>query len=65
MLGAFWAYDGFTNVVALAGEIKNPKKNLPIAIIGGVLIVMALYVLINYAFMKAMPLQQLASLGRK
>ncbi len=63
MLSAFWAYDGFTNVTALAGEIKNPKRNLPIAIIAGVLIVMALYVLVNYAFMKAMPLQQLAALG--
>ncbi|HSN09488.1 MAG TPA: amino acid permease [Hanamia sp.] len=63
MLSAFWAYDGFTNVTALAGEIKNPKKNVAIAIIAGVLIVMALYVLVNYAFMKAMPLQQLAALG--
>ncbi|MDE3184240.1 MAG: amino acid permease [Bacteroidota bacterium] len=63
MLSSFWAYDGFTNVTALAGEIKDPKKNLPIAIITGVLIVMTLYVLANYAFMKAMPLQQLAALG--
>ena len=63
MLSAFWAYDGFTNVTALAGEIKNPKRNLPIAIIAGVLIVMTLYVLVNYAYMKAMPLQQLAALG--
>ena len=64
MLSAFWAYDGFTNVTALAAEIKNPKRNLPVAIIGGVLIVMTLYVLVNYAYMKAMPLQQLAALGQ-
>lgn len=63
MLSAFWAYDGFTNVTALAGEIKDPKRNLPIAIISGVLIVMVLYVLVNYAYMKVMPLQQLAALG--
>ncbi|MDP4286047.1 MAG: amino acid permease [Bacteroidota bacterium] len=63
MLSSFWAYDGFTNIAALAGEIKDPKRNLPIAIISGVLIVMVLYVLVNYAYMKVMPLQQLAALG--
>lgn len=63
MLSAFWAYDGFTNVTAVAGEIRNPKRNIPIAIITAVSLVMLLYVLINYAFMKAMPLEQLAALG--
>jgi APA family basic amino acid/polyamine antiporter len=63
MLSAFWAYDGFTNVTAVAGEIRNPKRNIPIAIITAVSLVMLLYVLINYAFMKAMPLDQLAALG--
>jgi len=63
MLSAFWAYDGFTNVTAIAGEIKNPQRNIPVAIISAVSIVMVLYVLVNYAFMKVMPLNQLAALG--
>ncbi len=63
MLSAFWAYDGFTNVTAIAGEIKNPKRNIPIAIITAVALVMTLYVCINYAFMKAMPLDELAAMG--
>ncbi|MEO8412465.1 MAG: amino acid permease [Ginsengibacter sp.] len=63
MLSAFWAYDGFTNVAAVTGEIRNPKRNLPIAIIAGVSMVMVLYVLVNYSFMKLIPLHQLASLG--
>lgn len=62
MLSAFWAYDGFINVTAITGEIKNPKRNVPIAIITGVSIVMVLYVLVNYVFMKVLPLNQLASL---
>lgn len=62
MLNAFWSYDGFSNVAAASAEIKNPKRNIPIAIITGVSIVLVLYVLINYAFMKAMPLHQLASI---
>lgn len=62
MLNAFWSYDGFSNVAAASAEIKNPKRNIPIAIITGVSIVLVLYVLINYAFMKAMPLHELASI---
>jgi basic amino acid/polyamine antiporter, APA family len=63
MLSAFWAYDGFTNVAAVTGEIKNPKRNIPIAIIAGVSIVMVLYVLVNAAFMKTLSLPQLAGLS--
>jgi APA family basic amino acid/polyamine antiporter len=62
MLNAFWSYDGFSNVAAASAEIKNPKRNIPLAIIIGVSIVLILYVLINYAFMKAMPLHELASI---
>jgi basic amino acid/polyamine antiporter, APA family len=63
MLNAFWAYDGFANLPAVAAELKNPKKNIPIAIITGVSVVLLLYLLINYAFMKSMSLHQLASIS--
>ena len=62
MLGAFYAYDGFANVAAVSGEIKNPKRNVPIAAITGVSIVMILYVLINYAFIHSLSLHGLAAL---
>lgn len=62
MLSAFWAYDGFANVAAVTGEIKNPKKNVPIAIVAGVSIVMVLYVAVNAAYMRTLSLNQLASL---
>src|SRR3954470_3221227 len=35
MLGALWAYDGWTNVTIVAGEVKRPHRNLPLALIGG------------------------------
>lgn len=63
MLSAFWAYDGFVNVAAISGEIKNPKKNIPLAVITGVSVVIVLYVLVNFAFMKSVPLNILAGLG--
>ncbi|MDB4921057.1 APC family permease [Mucilaginibacter sp.] len=63
MLSALWAYDGWANITFVTGEIKNPKRNVPLAIIGGVGIAMTLYVLLNYAYMKVLPVSQLALLG--
>jgi APA family basic amino acid/polyamine antiporter len=63
MLSALWAYDGWANITFVTGEIKNPKRNVPLAIIGGVGIAMTLYLLLNYTYMKVLPLSQLAGLG--
>jgi len=62
LLSALWAYDGWANITFVTGEIKNPERNLPFAIIGGVGIAMLLYVLLNYIYMKVLPLNQLASI---
>lgn len=55
MLAAFWAYDGWINIAYIGGEVKNPKRNIPIAFIGGTAVVLFIYVLLNYAYLKAMP----------
>jgi len=62
MLSAFWAYDGWTNISFVTGEIKDPKRNVPIAIIAGIAIAMTLYVLLNYTFMQVLPLSELAAI---
>lgn len=62
MLSALWAYDGFTNITYVSGEIKNPQRNVPIAIIAGVGITILLYVLLNVAYMQVMPVDQLAAI---
>ncbi len=64
MLSAFWAYDGWSNVSFIAGEIKNPKRNIPIAIMSGVAIAMLLYVLVNVAYMHVLPLDALRGVGQ-
>jgi basic amino acid/polyamine antiporter, APA family len=61
LIAALWAYDGCENLTALSGEVKNPQRNLPIALIGGILIVVAAYLLINAAYLRALPLPQLAA----
>jgi len=50
MLGALWAYDGWQNVAPLAGEVRDPQRNLPLAFVGGTLIVAALYLFVNVAY---------------
>ena len=50
MLGALWAYNGWNEVTYAAGEVKEPKRNLPRAIIGGIAIIAALYVFVNVAY---------------
>lgn len=47
MIGALWAYDGWNNITFLAGEVKNPARNLPLALIGGGFLVMGLYLFVN------------------
>jgi len=50
MLGALWAYDGWNNVTFMAGEIKNPERNVPFALIGSMLVIMALYLFVNVSY---------------
>lgn len=50
LLGALWAYDGWSNGAVVAGEVRNPQRTLPLALIGGTLIVGALYVFVNLSY---------------
>ncbi|MBN1632801.1 MAG: amino acid permease [Ignavibacteria bacterium] len=59
MLAAFWAYDGWNNIGYLGGEVKNPKRNIPIALYSGVIIVIIIYLLINFAFLYVMPVNDM------
>jgi APA family basic amino acid/polyamine antiporter len=50
LLGAMWAYNGWNEVTYIAGEVREPQRNLPIAIIGGIGIIAALYLFANAAY---------------
>ena len=52
LIATLFAYDGWINVGALAGEMKNPSKHLPMAIVGGISLVMAVYIVINVAYLR-------------
>ncbi|MDF2607030.1 MAG: amino acid permease [Bacillales bacterium] len=56
ILGTLWAYDGWVSVGNIAGELKNPQRDLPRAIIIGLSVIIAVYLLINIAIVKVMPI---------
>lgn len=60
LIATLFAYDGWINVGAIAGEMKNPGKDLPKAIVGGLSLVMAVYLAINIAYLWVAPASELA-----
>lgn len=61
MLGALWAYDGWNNITFLAGEVKNPERNLPLGLIISMFLVMGLYLLVNLGYYHVLTPTEVAS----
>jgi APA family basic amino acid/polyamine antiporter len=59
LLAAFWAYEGWNTVGFLGGEIKNPNKNLPLALFFGMLVIIGAYVLVNFTYLYVLPIDQI------
>ena len=61
MLAALWGYDGWNNMPMAAGEVRDPGKNMPRALIGGMILVMAIYCVINFAYLYVLPYSEVAA----
>jgi APA family basic amino acid/polyamine antiporter len=61
MLAALWAYDGWNNMPMAAGEVQQPGRNIPRALVGGMIVVMVIYCLANLAYFYALPLGQVVT----
>ena len=61
MIGILFAYDGWTDSTYVAGEVKDPQRNMPIAILGGTALVIAVYVLTNFAYYHVLSPNEVAS----
>jgi APA family basic amino acid/polyamine antiporter len=59
MLAALWAYQGWANVAMVAGEIEKPERNVPRALIFGMLIVIVVYLVTNVAYFYALPFSEI------
>jgi APA family basic amino acid/polyamine antiporter len=64
LVAALWAYDGWNNVSMVSSEVRNPQKNLPLALIGGTLAVIVIYLLANAAYFRVMTPHEVAGADR-
>ena len=61
LTGAFFAYDGWINITYIAGEIKQPQRNIPKSLFTGVIVCIIVYVLVNQAYLYILPVEKIAS----
>ncbi|GAB3905691.1 amino acid permease [Larkinella knui] len=57
MIGSLFSADSWNNVTFIAGEIRNPRRNIPLSLFVGTLLVTTIYVLANIAYLSLLPLQ--------
>ena len=60
LIAVFWAYDGWVYITWVAGEVKEPRRNVPLSMVLGVLVVGAMYLAMNMTYVYAMPLEEVA-----
>src|SRR5271170_6509312 len=60
LIAVFWAYDGWVYITWVAGEVKEPRRNVPLAMVLGIVVVGAIYLAMNVTYLYAMPLSEIA-----
>ena len=62
MVGVLWAYHGWMNIAPIAEEVRHPQRNIPLALFGGVAIIIFLYLGANFAYYLIIPREEMAGL---
>jgi len=60
LIAVFWAYDGWVYITWVAGEVKEPRRNVPRAMVLGIIVVAVVYLAMNMTYIYAMPLAEVA-----
>jgi APA family basic amino acid/polyamine antiporter len=60
LIAVFWAYDGWVYITWVAGEVKDPRRNVPRGMLIGVLAVAAIYLAMNVTYLYALPIGEIA-----
>ncbi len=61
LISVLWAYDGFADVSFAAGEVRNPQRTLPRAIVGGTIAIVLIYLAANAAYLYVSPVEAIAA----
>jgi APA family basic amino acid/polyamine antiporter len=64
MIAVLWANDAWYSVTWIAGEMRNPERDLPRALIGGIALLTVIYLVVNLAYLYALPIEQLRGVSR-
>jgi APA family basic amino acid/polyamine antiporter len=59
LVSVLWAYDGWADVTFVSGEVRDPRRNLPLAMIVGVFAIIAIYLLANVAYLAVLPIEEI------
>ena len=65
MLAAFWAYEGWNTIGFIGGEIKNPNRTLPLALFSGMMIIIGVYVLVNFTYLYVLPAEEMVNIAKR
>src|SRR5437016_6834873 len=60
LIAVFWAYDGWVYITWVSGEVKEPRRNVPLAMVLGVVVVGVIYIAMNMTYVYALPLGEVA-----
>lgn len=60
LIAVFWAYDGWVYITWVSGEVKDPQRNIPRSLVLGLLLVGAIYLVINAVYLYALPMTEIA-----
>ncbi len=60
LVAVSWTFDGWNNLNFVAGEIRNPKRNLPVALVLGTLVISVLYLLVNLVYLQTFAVPEMA-----
>ena len=60
LIAVFWAYDGWVYITWVSGEVKEPRRNVPLAMVLGVIVVGVIYIAMNMTYVYALPLSEVA-----
>jgi amino acid transporter len=59
LVSVLWAYDGWADLAFISGEVRDPERNLPRALIFGTIAIIAIYLLANCAYLSVMSVQEM------
>ncbi len=60
LIAVLWAYDGWADLTFMAGEVRDPGRTLPRALLGGTLAIVVIYLLVNLAYLYVLPVEEIA-----